>query len=53
MDKNRKRITDIPLEELRKDMAEFGRKYSSSVRSSRKFLRSLGMKIDNRGVMIR
>ena len=53
MDKTRKRITDIPLDELRKDMAEFGKKHSSSVRAARKYLRGLGMKIDNRGIIIR
>lgn len=52
MDKTRRCITDIPDEELRKDMAEYGKKHSSSVRAARKYLRSLGMKIDNRGYII-
>lgn len=46
------RITDIPYSELKKSMADYGRKQAASVRSSRKYLRSLGMKINNNGVVI-
>lgn len=53
MDKTRKRITDIPQDELEKMMIEYGKKHSATVRSSRRFLRSLGMKIDSRGYIIR
>ena len=53
MDKTRRRITDIPEDELRKDMAEYAKKYSYSVRAARKYLRGLGMKIDSRGYVSR
>ncbi|MDE6637171.1 MAG: hypothetical protein K2K32_02915 [Muribaculaceae bacterium] len=52
MDKTRRRMTDIPQDELERIMVEYGKKYSSSVRSARRYLRSLGMKIDHRGVII-
>lgn len=52
MDQTRKRITDIPQEEQIRMMAEYGKKHSASVRSARKYLRSLGMKINSRGVII-
>lgn len=52
MDKTKRRMTDIPLDELERMMIEYGKKQASSVRSSRKFLRSLGMKIDRRGYII-
>ncbi len=52
MDKTRRRITDIPQDELQKDMAEYGKMHSSSVRTARKYLRGLGMKIVNRGVIV-
>lgn len=52
MDKTRKRITDIPIEELRKEMAEYAIKHTSSVRAARKYLGGLGMKIDSRRVLL-
>ena len=53
MDKTRRRMTDIPQEELVEMMTEYGKKHSTSVRSARKYLRSLGMTINNRGVLLR
>ena len=53
MDKTRIRMTDIPQDELVRMMTEYGKKHSSSVRSARRYLRSLGMKIDSRGAIIR
>lgn len=53
MDNTRRRMTDIPKDELEEIMIEYGKKYSTSVRSARRYLRSLGMKIDNRGVILR
>lgn len=53
MDQTRKRITDIPDDELQRDMAEYSKKYSSSVRAARKYLRGLGMKINSRGHIVR
>lgn len=49
MDKIRIRITDIPAQELGKKMAEYGRKNSTSVSKSRKYLRSIGMNIGRDG----
>ena len=46
------RITDIPYSELKKDMVDYGRKQSTTVRSSRRYLRSLGMTIRNNKVVI-
>lgn len=46
------RITDIPYSELKKNMAEYGRKQTSTVRSSRRYLRSLGVTIKNDRVVI-
>lgn len=43
----KKRIIDEPYADLKRSMAEYGEKHSSSVRSSRKYLRSIGVKIKN------
>ncbi len=51
MDKMKLRITEIPVSELKKNMAAYGRKQAASVRSSRKYLRSLGMPIKPNGTI--
>lgn len=52
MNNGKPRIIDIAPEELKREMAEYGRQKASSVRSSRRFLRSVGMKIDSKGMVI-
>lgn len=46
------RITDVPVDELKRMMAEYGRQKSKTVRSSRKYLRSIGMVIKTDGTVI-
>ena len=43
------RITDIPYEELKKNMAAYGKKQAATVRSSRRYLRSVGLNINKDG----
>lgn len=51
MNKEKTRITDIPYIELKKNMAAYGKKQSSSVRTSRRYLRSVGMDIKRNGTI--
>ncbi len=53
IEKTNKRISDIPLIELERMLSEYGDKKANSVRSSRIYLRSLGMDIKNDGRLIR
>ena len=50
--KPRNRITDVPVDELQRMMGEYGRQKSKTVRSSRKYLRSIGMVIKTDGTVI-
>ncbi len=52
MPKQTQRLSDIPLSELKQKMEEYGKKHSMTVRSSRKFLRNLGMNIDHDGQIV-
>ncbi len=45
IEKTNKRISDIPFVELERRLTEYGKKQAHSVRSSRSYLRSLGMDI--------
>lgn len=53
IEKTNKRISEIPMVELERRLSEYGKKHANSVRSSRTFLRSLGMDIKNDGTLIR
>lgn len=50
--KPRNRITDVPVDELQRMMGEYGRQKSKTVRSSRKYLRSIGMVIKSDGTVV-
>lgn len=50
--KPRNRITDVPVDELQRMMAEYGHQKSKTVRSSRKYLRSIGMVIKSDGTVV-
>lgn len=43
-------LNDLPIEEVKKLMAEYASRHSRSVRSSRSYLRKMGMEIDSKGV---
>lgn len=51
MERIKLRITDIPYNELKKNMAAYGKKQSASVRTSRRYLRSVGMNIKRNGTI--
>ena len=46
------RITDVPVDELERMMAEYGRRKAKTVRTSRNYLRSIGMVIKTDGTVI-
>lgn len=52
MDNKKIRIIDIPFSELQKKMAEYGQRQAASVRSARKYLRSIGLDIDKKGYVV-
>ncbi len=43
-------LNDLPIEEVRRLMAEYASRHSRSVRSSRSYLRKMGMNINRKGV---
>ncbi len=45
------RISDIPIEELNEMMIAYGKAKSRTVRTSRAYLRSLGMDVSSKGVI--
>ncbi len=53
MEKSKIRITDLPSKVVQENMQAYGRKHSYSLRSSRKYLRSVGMNIKRDGTIIR
>lgn len=52
IEKKNRRISEIPAEQLELSLNNYANKHMTSVRSARKYLRSIGMQISDKGMLM-